>query len=237
MNAWVAPLKSLFYRCGAPLYALALERAGRDARTLADHWRIARHLGWRGFRIRPLQIESEILALLALVAERGPRRLVEIGSAEGGTFYLLTRAAPAGATLVSVDLDESRTARGAYPRWRERLLRSFARDRQVVRILRGDSQQVDMVARLQRELGGESVDFLLIDGDHRYEGVARDFELYSPLVGSGGLIAFHDIVPGSPDLVGGVPRFWAEQRARFSHRELVADWQQGGFGIGVLFVP
>jgi len=35
--------------------------------------------------------------------------------------------------------------------------------------------------------------FLLIDGDHSYEGVKRDYELYASLVEKGGFIIFHDI--------------------------------------------
>ena len=34
---------------------------------------------------------------------------------------------------------------------------------------------------------------LFIDGDHSYEGCRRDFELWSPFVVPGGIIAFHDV--------------------------------------------
>jgi hypothetical protein len=57
----------------------------------------------------------------------------------------------------------------------------------------------------------------------------------------------HDIVPPRPPeadglpqgasdefLVGEVPQFWAELRARHDVVELVDDWQQGRFGIGVV---
>jgi len=54
--------------------------------------------------------------------------------------------------------------------------------------------------------GGE-LNFLFIDGDHTYEGVRKNFEMYSPLVRRGGIVAFHDIVPRPPENVGGVPRF------------------------------
>jgi len=49
---------------------------------------------------------------------------------------------------------------------------------------------------------------LFPDGDHSYEGVKRDFEMYSPLVRPGGIIAFHDTV-----FMDGVRRFWAELKA------------------------
>jgi hypothetical protein len=36
------------------------------------------------------------------------------------------------------------------------------------------------------------IDFLFIDGDHSYEGVRTDFELYSKLLSDKGIIAIHD---------------------------------------------
>ena len=59
--------------------------------------------------------------------------------------------------------------------------------------------------------------------------------MYSPLV-KRGTIAFHDIVPGPPKYVGGVPKFWQEIKMQFSYKEIVKDWRQGGYGIGVLYV-
>ena len=36
------------------------------------------------------------------------------------------------------------------------------------------------------------VDYLHIDADHTYEGVKKDFELYSPLMNENGIISIHD---------------------------------------------
>jgi predicted O-methyltransferase YrrM len=49
--------------------------------------------------------------------------------------------------------------------------------------------------KIEGILKGRKVDFLFIDADHSYEGVKKDFEMYSPLVRKGGIIAFHDIIP------------------------------------------
>lgn len=38
----------------------------------------------------------------------------------------------------------------------------------------------------------ESIDFLFIDGDHRYEGIAKDLKLWYPKIKYGGVIAGHD---------------------------------------------
>jgi len=79
------------------------------------------------------------------------------------------------------------------------------------------------------------LDFLFIDGDHSYEGVKKDFEMYSPLVKKEGIIAFHDIAPnGISELTGGVPRFWKEIEKKNCHQEIINNQNQEGFGIGVL---
>jgi hypothetical protein len=36
------------------------------------------------------------------------------------------------------------------------------------------------------------IDFLFIDGDHSYEGVKKDFELYSKIISDNGTIVLHD---------------------------------------------
>ena len=39
------------------------------------------------------------------------------------------------------------------------------------------------------------IDFLFIDGDHSYEGVKKDFDLYQKIMGEFGIIAIHDTDP------------------------------------------
>ena len=77
------------------------------------------------------------------------------------------------------------------------------------------------------------MDVLFIDGDHSYEGVKKDFELYSLLVKKGGIIAFHDIVPGTPEREG-VVQFWDQIKPGYQHTEIVKDWRSGGWGIGII---
>lgn len=53
--------------------------------------------------------------------------------------------------------------------------------------------------------------YVHIDGDHSYEGVKLDFELFWPRVETGGFLAIHDI--GSPDKDGnvyGTRKLWDE---------------------------
>ena len=83
-------------------------------------------------------------------------------------------------------------------------------------------------------LDGRKIDFLFIDGDHSDAGVRRDFELFHDLVGSDGLIGFHNILDDSASCQ--VHRFWNEVKARYRHEELVADPHRPWRGIGLLHV-
>jgi predicted O-methyltransferase YrrM len=179
-----------------------------------------------------IQRREELLELLERVGKLQPRRVCEIGTSAGGTLYFLTRVADPAAVIVSIDVStppHTRFARG-----------KLARDRQRVVSLEGDSQTPAMVRRLCKQLRGASLDFLFIDGDHSYQGAKRDFELYSPIVRSGGLIALHDINPdsgarGGP-ISGDVPRLWAELREHHRTEEIVHAPAGDGLGIGIVHV-
>lgn len=217
--------------------ARELRRRARGLTDISRATELAFAFDHRGFKIDPWQQRSEIEALLERLRREPPRTVLEIGSARGGTLFLFTRVAADDALLISVDLPggsfggdgDPATARAAAP-----LLRSFARGRQRIELVRGDSTSAETVQRVNRLLGGRQLDFLLVDGDHSYEGVKADFELYAPLVRPGGLVACHDIVHGLPEYVGGVPDFWAEVKRDRVVEEYVEDWEQGGWGIGVI---
>lgn len=186
-------------------------------------------------KIAPNQVRSELRDFLLFVQELRPRAVLEIGTALGGTFFLLTRIAAPDAVLVTVDLSSPRDLRfgGGHVEQRARLYESFAVDQQRVSFIPGDSHTDATRERVETELFGREVDLLFIDGDHSEEGVRTDYVLYRDLVRAGGAIAFHDIVAGDPQLVGGVPRFWQSVRTPEA-KEFIADRTQGGWGIGVL---
>jgi predicted O-methyltransferase YrrM len=184
--------------------------------------------------MRPWQHRVEIEALVNLVAGIRPRAVLEIGTAQGGTLFLWTRIAHADATLISVDLRGGRYG-GGSPEWKAPLFRSFALPNQVIHLLNADSHATATTARVLDILDGRPLDFLFIDGDHSYAGVKQDFERYGPLVRSGGIIAFHDIVPGPAEAGIDVARFWQEVKTTHQHREFIADPKQKNMGIGVLF--
>jgi predicted O-methyltransferase YrrM len=186
-------------------------------------------------RIEPLQIRSEIDELLQLFDADPPRTILEVGTARGGTLFLFAAVAAPDAFLLTIDFPEGDPSFGGSPEYkrRTRLFSSFARPHQRIEFMAADSHDEETFTAVTKQLDGRPVDLLFIDGDHTLEGVRRDFDLYSSLVRDAGIIAFHDIVPGPPESVGGVPEFWREKKDEHA-RELVADWGQQGFGIGVL---
>jgi cephalosporin hydroxylase len=215
-------------------HARRLMRAARHATTPAQWF----DLVGRFPAFLSIQKPSEIVGLLELLHRAQPNTVCEIGTALGGTSFLLARAASPRATIVLIDpaFDGART--GALQR--------FAGPQQTVVCIGGSSTDPAVRRGLERALAERPLDFLLIDGDHSYEGVATDLGLYSPLVRPGGLVAFHDILPdhgarGEPtgNWSGGVPRLWGELKTKYgaAARELVADPAQDGYGIGVLTWP
>lgn len=186
--------------------------------------------------IRPWQHEDELLGLARLIAERKPRTVVEIGTAAGGTLFLATCLAADDATIVSIDLPAGHFG-GGYAEWRMPIYAGFARAGQRVELLRGDSHSAEMRSRLGGILAGRPIDFLFIDGDHSYEGVKHDFEMYGSMLSPNALVAFHDIVPDrAPKPDHFVSVFWNEIRDRFRHAEFVHDPAQSKCGLGVLFI-
>lgn len=184
--------------------------------------------------IRPFQVRSEILGLLAEVVRLRPHSVLEIGTANGGTLFLLTRVAEPQATIISVDLPGGQFGEG-YALWRMPLYMRFATRKQSIHLMRGDSHSDEMSGRVRNRLGNNQLDLVFIDGDHSYEGVKADFELYAPLVRKGGMIAFHDIVDCT-DKECQVNRFWNQIKQRYRHLEFIEDKAQGWAGIGLLYV-
>jgi hypothetical protein len=92
--------------------------------------------------------------------------------------------------------------------------------------IQGDSSKIRTLEILKKRLAGRKIDILFIDGDHSYEGVKRDWELYSPLAS---IVAFHDIVTPNP-VNQGVCRFWDE----ISENKKIIEFKHYVDGIGVI---
>ena len=186
-------------------------------------------LASRGFYgiISPIQSRYEFTSLLGILQQNPPKTILEIGTARGGTLFMLTRVATEDATIVSLDLPQGPFG-GGYDEFKIPLYSSFARPKQKLHLLRADSHTDASLQAVTERFGGRTIDFLFIDGDHTYEGVRHDFEMYSPLVTNGGYVAFHDTVYAE-----GVKKFWTEVKPRYVAEEWV-DPCPTRYGIGLV---
>ena len=180
----------------------------------------------------PHQIKVEILAFLDFVQAYTPKYVCEIGTADGGTNFLLSQSLPDVKLMVGIDLFVKNKSR----------LSLFSKSTQEIRFVNGSSYNDRTVNQVKQILGDRQLDLLFIDGDHNYEGVKKDFLKYKYLVRDGGIIVFHDIVPDhftkhgvkTGRWAGGVPIFWNEIKASYQHWEFVENVDQDGLGIGVI---
>jgi predicted O-methyltransferase YrrM len=235
----VRPLRPVL----APVAARRLRTLAAQASTIDELVDLTFGFDAFGITIRPGQVRWEFSQLLEHVQRLRPQRVLEIGTANGGSLLPITRLSAADAHVISVDLHHGQFG-GGYPAWRIPLYKAFSRPTQRLDLLRGDSHDPATADRVRTLLGGDPLDFLFIDGDHTFDGVRQDFETYGPLVRSGGVIAFHDINPPTDFaptdrarcLVGDVPRYWREISSEWDSHEFVAPSAGGCFGIGLICV-
>ena len=143
------------------------------------------------------QVYEEILTLGYWIKGFAPENILEIGS-KGSTFFLFSRFSTG--KKVAVDIDD-----------RRRNLHHFMFGEDYVFFV-GNSQTEEMRNKVKDFC--PQYDFIFIDGDHSYDGVKRDFELYKDLVSPRGFVVFHDIDPNhvfKGNLGGGdVWKFWQD---------------------------
>ncbi|MBW2986398.1 class I SAM-dependent methyltransferase [Candidatus Woesearchaeota archaeon] len=174
----------------------------------------------------------EFKELLDFLEGKKMDTVVEIGTATGGTFYAFCQMASSDAHIVSIDLPGGPFG-GGYELDDVQLFKTYAKIGQTIYFMREDSHKDSTKSGLIERLKDRKIDVLFIDGDHTYEGVKKDFELYAPLVAKGGVIIFHDICKHAtvPDCQ--VDKFWNEIKDKYESKEFIDpnDTEWGGIGV------
>jgi cephalosporin hydroxylase len=219
----------------------AFDRHMAGPRSAEALWQITEHYGGHGYYrgLRANQHPDEIGALFNRARALNPAVVVEIGTRDGATLLYWSQLGPSLRALVSIDLPGGIHG-GGYPAARARLYRRFVHGNPgcALHLIRMDSQTEATRDHLQGLLRGAPIDMLFIDGDHRYAGVRRDYDLYTRLVRPGGWVVLHDIYPNTHDESIQVHRLWREIRASGADTfEIVHQPYTGRYGIGVVRVP
>ena len=212
-----------------------LNREIRNINNISNAVEFALSFQYLTFSIKLAQVKYEIIKLLEILKDLNPKIILEIGTAGGGTLYLFTRIIDPEATIISLDLPGGFFG-GGYSEWKIPLYQSFTKKGQEIKLLRADSHNPKTFKLVKTVLADKKVDFLFIDGDHTYEGVKRDFNMYSSLVKAGGIIAFHDIVEHDLRSSCKVNKFWNELKNDYEYLEIIEDIKQKWAGIGVIYL-
>lgn len=155
----------------------------------------------KDFLIEPLlfqQVYEEILTLAYWLKGFQPHNILEIGY-RGSTFHILSQLSTGKKVALDIE-DNGRTVQSHYMMYGEDFKLFVA------------NSQTEETKNKVKEFCPQ-YDLIFIDGDHSYEGVKRDFELYQELLSPRGHIIFHDIDPDHTfrDGAGGqVYKFWQD---------------------------
>lgn len=167
-----------------------------------------------------MQKLEELYALVCYFQDKPLTRVVELGTARGGTLYVWCQLAGAYATLVSVDFQRTEED--------DERMRGFAGPHQRMHLLDMDTHSPDTRRQVEDLVG--YCDLLHIDAGHAEEEVRADWQDYRNLLCPGGHAVFHDISDGGP-----IGQLWSELAHDFWSIEFVERHGNDGWGgIGVL---
>ena len=151
------------------------------------------------------QYPNQFAKYLSLLRQQNINSYIEIGCRWGGTFVLTNEYLKMFNSInksVAIDIIDSPVV-------------NYCISNNETQFIKINSQSEEF----KTYINNNYFDLIFIDGDHSYEGVKRDFDLYKKLLSPRGYIAFHDIDPnhvflnsyldGEPK-TGKVRNFWQE---------------------------
>lgn len=138
----------------------------------------------RSETMETLQVPYELEQMVALYRKRRPKRVLEIGSWDGGTLKVWLENGVPALTLTAVDLEHRNS--DCYEEWRQ--------PNQTIQLHVGSSSMPDGVEFIRAH---GPYDWLFVDGDHGPAGVRADVAVCREMAATGALMLLHDITPPS----------------------------------------
>jgi SAM-dependent methyltransferase len=186
--------------------------------------------------IKESQYIPEFEILLDFYIALKAKSVLEIGSLYGASLQHWLHYSAKNAKVISIDLPISKFCGPLDSRCKiqedaiANEWKSWSKiNNDKLYLIQDFSQKESVAKEVYKLLNNVFFDFIFIDGNHSYEAVKRDFQLYSPYVRKGGLIALHDIGYNEE---GEVSRFWDEIRVDYKHHELrMHPNKEKGIGI------
>lgn len=141
---------------------------------------------WNSLEPKPHQRPIDFIWVMNYVEKIKPKVIVEIGMATGGSLkyweQILIYSGSRDGLIISVDNNI-----GCSPTW------DWKNSKIEIHLVYGDSNDPNTAKKVKDILAERKIDFLFIDGGHRYSIPERDFNNFSPLVQEGGTICVADL--------------------------------------------
>lgn len=191
------------------------------------------------------QRPEELHAFTHELFRQNVRTYLEIGARHGDTFHEVMTSLPVGSVGIAVDLPGGAWGVESSRKSLDAVINDLRKRGYQVAAVYGDSTSPEVFRQVALHLERFAVtgfDAVLIDGDHRYGGVAMDYAIWGPCAR---IVAFHDVAgEGVYQRTTGypveVPRLWAELKRDLppstSKLEFIAEGEPL-MGIGVLIKP
>jgi cephalosporin hydroxylase len=168
----------------------ALQACSRKWMDMANNYEYSYHFTWMG---RPvIQYPQDLLAMQELIWRVRPDLVIETGVAHGGSlvFYASMLELIGRGRVVGIDIDiraHNRQAIEAHP--------MFGR----ITMLQGSSVDACVVEQVHAIAQTAECVIVVLDSLHTHDHVARELELYAPLVTKGSyLVVFDTVIEDMP---------------------------------------
>jgi SAM-dependent methyltransferase len=196
-------------------YATALKK--RLSNLNDYYYRELLELAERGYFFETWMVENWI------GAEMSPRRILEIGTRNGGSLIALLKPYRdyTGVKAVCFDIwtdPDKRVNRGS-PKKVQGNLRHMGIPSDFIEFISGDSKVT--VPEYVRTHPGAKFDYVLVDGGHDHETAAADLQNVEGLVAPGGVLIFDDISEVSYGLLPEWEAFKMRNGDRFDYYEVM----------------
>ena len=166
------------------------------------------------------QKKYELMMLQELLKDQKITRILEIGTWTGGTALLWAQMVSIyDGVVYCCDLNFEWGIHYSPERGTE-IMREYPTQvyrttqyNKYIKEIKGNTHNPEYIEYVKQVvMASGPVDFMFIDGDHSYEGVKADFYNFIPLLKSGGICAFHDILDTEHHRRYGcrVDLFWSE---------------------------
>ena len=151
---------------------------------------------------------EEIRQFFNILQLRQCKRMIEVGSYQGGSVLIFAGALLPNSDILLIDKCDRKNAE---PKLRK-VMDHLRGEGFKVELFKGDSASLEAEAAA---LDMGTVDFLYIDGCHDTPMVVCDYLTYRKYVCEGGLIGFHDIRRPTRRAWVRLTAVWAQQGLRF----------------------